>query len=396
MSVERADFDSLAEQDLQELVDGQVPEGLRIDFKLTAYGNSDSDKRELLKDISAFANSHGGHLVLGMEENAGVATGLIGIMGLNPDAEILRMEQIARTGLEPRISGLRMKVVSLASANQVFVIRVPRSWNPPHRVTAQGSNRFYVRHSAGVHEPSVEELRTLFTQSASALEQARQFREQRLRFIREGRGDRPLVGGGRVIVHIVPVAAFSGAIHIDVEQIHERHPAFRPIGSTSGMTPRFNYFGFINERGGDANHGYTQVFRNGSLEATMAGIVRVHEGRNLIPSLAIERYLFEVLSPYIIGLRDIGVPPPLILMFTLEGVRGVNYVVHQNSWGDYEPPLPEDLLTLPECILEDYGTEVDHHKAVRPAFDALWNAIGFARSQFFNGEGRWIGDGRRG
>jgi hypothetical protein len=396
VSVERADFDSLAVPDLQELIDGQVPEGLRVDYKLTAYGNSDSDKRELLKDVSALANTHGGHLVLGVEENAGVATALVGITGQDPDAEILRMEQIARTGLEPRISGLRMKAVFLASGNQVLVIRVPKSWNPPHRVVAQGSNRFYVRHSAGVHEPSVEELRTLFTQSASALEQARQFRDQRLRFIRDGRGDRPLVGGGRLIVHIVPVAEFSGAIRVDVEQVHARHQAFRPIGSASGMTSRFNYFGFINERGGQENHGYTQVFRNGSLEATMAGIVREYEERRRIPGLAIERYVFEVLSPYVIGLRDIGVPPPLILMITLEGVRGVTYAVRQNAWNDYEPPLPEDLLTLPECILEDYGTEVDHHRAVRPAFDALWNAIGFARSQFFNEEGRWICDGRRG
>jgi hypothetical protein len=109
VSIERADFDSIVEQDLRELVDGQVPEGLRIDYKLTLYSTSDADKRELLKDISAFANSQGGHIVLGVEENAGVATRLAGITGLNPDAEMLRMEQVARTGLDPRISGLRFK-----------------------------------------------------------------------------------------------------------------------------------------------------------------------------------------------------------------------------------------------------------------------------------------------
>lgn len=395
MSIERADFDSLVEQDLRELIDGQVPEGLRIDYKLTLYGTSDADKRELLKDISAFANLQGGHIVLGMEENAGVATRLAGMTALDPDAEILRMEQITRTGLEPRISGLRFKAVPIAPNNHALVIRVPRSWNPPHRVTAQGSNRFYVRHSAGVHEPSVEELRTLFTQSASALEQARQFREERSRFIRDGRGDRPLVGGGRLILHIVPVAAFSGAINVDVEQAHAQRQAFSPIGA-GGMTPRFNYFGFINERGGEQNNGYTQIFRNGSLEATMAGLVRDdREGRHFIPGLALERYFFEVLSPYIIGLRDIGVPPPLILMLTLEGVQGARYAVMDNRWGDEEVPLPADVLTLPECTLEDYGTEVDHHRAVRPAFDALWNAIGYARSQFFNQVGRWVGDGGR-
>lgn len=85
-----------------------------------------------------------------------------------------------------------------------------------------------------------------------------------------------------------------------------------------------------------------------------------------------------------------------IRLLTFEGVRGVNYAVKRNPWGDYEPPLPEDILNLPECILEDFGDHVDHHRAVRPAFDALWNAIGYSQSQFFNEEGLWVGEVRQG
>jgi hypothetical protein len=389
MSIERADFDSINDEDLQELVEAQVPEGLRLDFKLKEYGKSDSEKREFLKDLSALANSHGGHLVLGIEEVSGVAKAVVGIAHIDPDAEILRMEQIARNGLEPPISGLRMKAISLASERCVLLLRVPRSWNPPHRVVAQGSNRFYIRHSAGVHEPSVEELRTLFTQSVLALEQARKFREERLKYILDRRGERPLEGGGRLIIHIVPVAAFSGAIHLDVEQVHAQHKAFRPIGSMD-MTPRFNYYGFINERGGEQNRGYTQVFRNGSLEATKANIVRERNGSRFISGLALERQIFEVFSPYLMGLRDVGVPPPLIIMFTFEGVGSATYKLAKYP-RDYDQRLPEDLLFLPECVLEDYGTEADHHKVVRPAFDALWNAIGYSRSQLFSKEGLWVG-----
>ena len=79
-------------------------------------------------------------------------------------------------------------------------------------------------------------------------------------------------------------------------------------------------------------------------------------------------------------------------MFTLEGVAGANYHVSHNPWGDYESPLPEDILRLPECFLEDYGNDADHHRATRPAFDALWNAIGYSESQFFDDEGLWVGD----
>ena len=389
MSIEKTDFDSIEEKDFQELVDAQVPEGLRLDFKLTIYGKTDSEKRELLKDVSALANSHGGHLVIGIEENEGVATNVIGI-DIDTDAEILRMEQILRNAIDPPIPGIRIRSIPLEVGRKALLLRVPRSWNPPHRVTAQGINRFFIRHSAGVHEPSIEELRVLFNQSASALEKAQQFRNNRIGVVVSGEGHRPLAGEGRLFIHIVPTAAFSGMVHLVVEKIHEMHNAFWPLGA-SGMTPRFNFHGFINERGGDQNHGYTQIFRNGALEATKAGIVRKRDDRLIIPGLALEKDIFQRLSSYIDGLRDIGVPPPLIIMFSLEGVKGAYYAVMSDPWGDYEPPLPDNVLFLPACVLEGYGTALEYHKTVRPAFDALWNAIGYSMSQYFDDNGVWVG-----
>jgi hypothetical protein len=390
MTIERGEFDALSLADLEELAAAQVPEGLRLEYKRGVYGNSDGDKREFLKDVTAFANSHGGQLILGIEERNAIATQIIGVECSDTDAEILRMEQMLRSGIEPPISGVRIKAILVDSNRNVFVLRIPRSWHPPHRVVAKKSNRFYVRHSAGVHEPSIEELRALFNQSSTALEQARHFRDERIAALCAGEGNRPLVSGGRLFLHILPTAASSGMVNLDIEEVYTKRMAFHPIGSMS-MSPRFNYHGFINERGGDQNHGYTQIFRNGCLEATMGGIVRENNGRRGIAGASMEGYIFEVFSPYIYGLRDIGVPPPLIVMFTLEGVGGAHYYVRRNLYGEYGPPLPDHILRLPEGFLEDYGDDVDHHRAVRPAFDALWNAIGYAGSQFFNAEGLWVG-----
>lgn len=389
MSIEKSDFDSIEERDLHELIEAQVPEGLRIEYKLKNYGKSDSDKRELLKDVSALANSHGGHLVIGIEEMGGVATSVVGI-DIDTDAEILRMEQILRNALDPPIPGIRIRAVPLSTGGKILLLRIPRSWNPPHRVAAQGINKFFIRHSAGIHEPSVEELRALFNQSASALDKARQFRNTRINVVTERRGHRPLVAGGRLFLHIVPTAAFSGLVHLDVEKIHEFHRAFEPLGS-SGKTSRFNFSGFINERGGDENHGYTQIFRNGSLEATKANIVHKRNGRLFIPGLKLEEEIFRHLPLYINGLRDIGVPPPLIIMFSLEGVSDAYYHVMEDQLAEYQPPLLDEVLYLPECVLEDYGIELEYHKAVRPAFDALWNALGYSKSQFYNKNGFWVG-----
>lgn len=248
MSIDRLDFENISENDLQELVLGQVPEGLRIDYKRDLYGNSDADKRETLKDISGFANAHGGHLIIGIEEESGLASGIPGVANVNPDDVVLRLEQLARTGLEPRIQGLRIRAVSLSTGAYCFVVRIPRSWHPPHRVSAQNSNRFWIRNSSGTHEASVDELRTLFTLGADAAHRIQQFRYERLREITSGQGIRPLMGDGRLILHIVPLSAVTSAWQLNLGKAYELHQKFSPIGS-SGMSSRFNLDGFINERG---------------------------------------------------------------------------------------------------------------------------------------------------
>lgn len=388
MTIERADFDAIAHADLEELVNAQVPEGIRLEFKQELYGKNDAAKRELLKDVSSFANSHGGHLLLGIRAQNGVAAELAGVECSDPDAELQHMEQVIRSGIEPALLGIRLKTVSLDSGRNIFILRIPRSWRPPHRVVAKGLNRFHVRNSAGVHEPGVEELRALFNQSSSALEHARRFRDQRIAAVCSKENADPLTRS-RLFLHLVPVAASSGMFSLDLEAAHAQQMRFRPLDNM-GMSPRFNYDGFVNE--GDAGK-YTQLFRDGCLEAVLGGIVK--EDRQLplhIPGLFLESVLFGALPPYLDGLRKLGVPPPLFIMVSLSGVRDAHYIVRNNRVGGWGPGLPEDVLRLPEGFLEDYGETVDYHRAVRPAFDALWNAIGYPRSQFFDEDGLWIGE----
>ena len=162
-----------------------------------------------------------------------------------------------------------------------------------------------------------------------------------------------------------------------------------------GMSSRFNFEGFINERGGELNHGYTQVFRNGALEATKAQIARQHDGEVVIGGLGLEQQFFEVFPNYVDGLRNLGVAPPLVVMLTLEGVEGAVYAVRENVFNEQRPLLDRSLVLLPECVINEYGPAVTYHQAIRPAFDTLWNAIGYSRSQFFDDTGLWVGNARR-
>src|SRR5579871_5907272 len=108
MPLSNLNFEAISEPDLVGQISAGVPEGILIDYKREQYGRSDADVKEFLKDISSFANTSGGHLIIGIDETGGVPTKIIALND-DPDQDLQRLESLARDGIEPRISGLRMR-----------------------------------------------------------------------------------------------------------------------------------------------------------------------------------------------------------------------------------------------------------------------------------------------
>src|SRR5437868_6558077 len=109
--------------DIERLVREQWPESKTIDYKRDVYGNRDEDKKELLKDVSSFANTQGGDILIGVDENQGLPTAIPGVTIVDVDKEKLRLDEVIRRGLDPRIEFSIHHVSTLASTT-VLVIRV--------------------------------------------------------------------------------------------------------------------------------------------------------------------------------------------------------------------------------------------------------------------------------
>lgn len=381
-------FDDISEGNLSDLVAGAAPESLVLEYKQAGYTTDHDGRREFLKDVSALANSSGGHIVIGMTEADGGAGGLMAVDA--PDEQITRMENTARDGLQPRVQGIRMKAISLMGGGAAIVISVPRSWNAPHRVSAQNSNRFYVRNSNGVHEAGVDELRRLFNGGMEFEQAARSFRAERVALIAANEGPRAIEGNGRLIVHVLPL--FSGQSDpLNIETLYKAHGSFRPLAADYGHTPQLTIDGFMNFRGGDKCYGYTQVFRNGTVEATLADIIADWRGTSIIKPAVLVDYTMEALGTYLPGLRDIGVAPPLAIMISLQGMEGVRQAMPggENEVRDSQPFRYSEVL-LPHILLPDYGSDADRQKAIRPAFDTLWNAASYVKCMSFDENDRWM------
>jgi hypothetical protein len=153
-----APADKLSDRDIELLVGNRVSEAFDLDFKGTLYGNSDRERRDLCGDVAALANTAGGVIIVGVEEDEhAIATATPGVeLG---DAERNRMLQILASGVAPLPA---LNVISIPSADDPargwFVLAVPRSTRAPHAVIVNEGFRFPVRNGTTIRYLSEPEV----------------------------------------------------------------------------------------------------------------------------------------------------------------------------------------------------------------------------------------------
>lgn len=385
-------IEEIAEPHLQALVTDEVREGRHIDYKRETWGANDDAKAEFLADISSFANSDGGNIVVGIHERDGLPLAVPGLdASLDLDAEILRLEQIARAGLQPRVPGLRFLPVSLTSGARALVIRVPRSYDPPHRVVFKEKNRFWARSSAGKFQPDVGELRVLFNVVPHLAERIREFRATRIGQIVAGETPVPLKAlPGRIIVHVVPFASIDAAAPIDIESVIQQTRPWLPwAGST--IDYRVNFDGAVFFPGGNGPaRAYVQVLRSGAVESVATGLVR--DDNDHVPSIYLPSVVDELhksTARVVDGLRALDIMSPLAVSVTLMGVRGAVFVFGHHVFSRETPlPVTRDSLTFVEAVIpEGERGRARIAVALKPIFDQMYQAGGDTACDLFDDNG---------
>jgi len=131
--------------DLQRLVDEGLEESLVLEYKASnALSRESAAVTELCKDVSAFANSAGGQLIYGIEEDkvtrkpARVDDGV-------EDQKITRewIDQILNSRVQPPMDGVRIGRIPLDNGRFGYVITVPATQSGSH----QAPDRKYYKQS---------------------------------------------------------------------------------------------------------------------------------------------------------------------------------------------------------------------------------------------------------
>jgi len=157
------DFDTL--KDIEELIKNEIPESTYLEYKgAEALSKSEGKKKEISKDVCAFANADGGILIYGVGEHDNLPRAIEFIDTLIFSSEWL--DQIIHSNIQRKIQGL--KIISiLNSKNQnecIFVLKIPRSIDAPHLAK---TGKFHIRRNFHVQEMEEYEIREAYKRTAS-------------------------------------------------------------------------------------------------------------------------------------------------------------------------------------------------------------------------------------
>jgi hypothetical protein len=392
-------LDQVCREDIEALVANEVKEGRTIEYKETLPGNADQDKKEFLADVSSFANAAGGDLLYGVVETreAGKTTGVpetaAGLAGINADEQIRRLDSMIQAGIGPRIAGVRIHPVAGFPDGPVLLVRVPKSYAAPHMVTFKEHSRFYSRNNGGKYALDVGEIRSAFALSEALPERVRRFRDERVaRIVAD---ETPVVlppDHVRVVLHVVPVAALDPTARLDITHlIRAPQHCPRPLGS-NGWHHRHNLDGFLTYQTFDKideGISYVQLFRSGAIEAVEGGTCPRPTPQSILFRFGhYEEVLIDGLNGYLKVLQELGSTPPAFVLLTVLGVKG--YVLTTDRGDGWRCPhrIDRDALFLPDVLVDDFPQPAD--VILRPVFDSVWQAAGWARSPSYNEAGRWV------
>ncbi|NSW76935.1 MAG: ATP-binding protein [Candidatus Atribacteria bacterium] len=398
------DVSKVTMEDLQRLIEARVPEGQTMEYKVSIELNRDSTKEEFLCDISSFANTAGGWIIFGIQEENTCPVDIPGVQVDNLDSLRQTIDNLLRDGFEPRIPGVSIGSVRVSGTEERYaiVLYIPKSYCGPHMVTFKGNRKFYARNNSGKYPMSVDELRLAFVFSEAFAEKARAFRKERIATIFADEAPLPLLDSPPFwfIMHLIPYGAFSPGRNYNAEQLQNlaRSCSLEPFYS-SGWNESFNADGFLlySQAQGKV-YSYLQLFRNGIIEAVTKAFCHVQKLCIFIDTL--EYAVLEKFPKCCSFLQQLGVEPPIAVFLTFFGIRGYRLARLEIPYSTLEllgdNPFPRDVLFVPEIVLEKYEnlSPSDLDAFFKPSFDIIWNAFGFPKSRNYDENGKRIRRGK--
>ncbi len=384
-------LEQITEQDLLSLIADGEREGRALDYKREMYGQRDQDKIELCADVTSLANTVGGHLILGMDESEGLPTAAEGVSVPDIDKEMLRLQQVLRSGTQPKLPVVGMHPVPLSNGKMCLVIHVTRSWARPHAIINGEWLRYHARTSSGKYRLDVPEVKAAFLASETTAERMRAFRADRLAAIGAGEAPVELPDKPRLVYHCMSTDAFDLGTTYDLSALAKSQTTQQPMFDFAPFQ-KYNFDGLLMyEQVGKldypSSNGYVQAYGEGILEAVAAREFRTGTSGGIV-GFQFENRIVDHVSRLRKALAALGVRLPVFVFVSVLGIRGTTVYASHNHFDDgSRMPIDRDALLFTEVTWEDEAIATE--QLLKPVFDRLWRASGWEGSLSYDNHGTW-------
>jgi hypothetical protein len=197
-----------------------------------------------------------------------------------------------------------------------------------------------------------------------------------------------------VVLHLIPYEALDPLCTHDLKPADDAYLNLTPLWQASGFARRYNLDGILawtNNYETQRCVSYTQIFRNGIIEAVYAGASadRMAAGDRSLSYFHIEVELIKALRRFLRIQQILEVSYPIVILVSLLGVRewyldpSIPGRVSSQAFQAYR--FGRDNLHLPGVTVESW--DIDPIAALRPIFDTLWNAGGSPRCMHYSEAG---------
>ena len=376
----------------ETLRQSQYRESQHIEYKLKLGELSKRDiKKEFIKDVTSMANSFGGFLIIGVQEEngspatiIGFDTSSIGINHNNEDDLKNSLQNIILDNTEPRLAGVRIQTILLTNGKHVILFEIPQSPLLPHRNTLD--NKFYYRYDTKNEAMSVNEIRALMVPSESFHEKLEGIRKEQIAKVLNGK-DQELYYPPKTILHIIPARAIASRNEIDLSQMDTQEAyelnLSRNLPPNEGeivgeKTPQWSDEGLIVANG---TFGYVKIYFSGMIEIVDSALVE-HKTSNANKDYYLNHFVVIVntirkVCKFYQNLNNSNISLPFGVSIFLKGIKGFNLPISRfyRRTPSFLHPFEKDELMAPPCIIESYN-DISIWKSIKPAFDKIWQAAG--------------------
>lgn len=385
--------------DINDLIENCVCESKTLEYKQALTISNNDEKKEFLADISSFANSVGGDLVIGIEEdeNDKIPTNICGISYQNEDELIRQIESLIRDSIQPHILNIQFRTIELEKNKCILIIRIPQSIISPHRLEFKNNGKFYTRNNKGKYPMDVNELRLAFNSGLDLNKRIENYKSDRYSNLIANRSNILKNDFPIFVVHYIPLSALNSSIGaFSVTSIKDAMnnsnstilgDGYQKTITIDGISMSYNEFGF-NALGHFKNNGIIEKATNNFFKKSFVPPnVSPAPTIDYINSYQLLNKLISDFNQVKIYYNKLGITAPIIISCALLNAR--DFTIPTRDFYDIFGKIDRDILYINDIYVEDLTENTE--QLLKPIFDSIWNACGYERCFAYDEDGNFKG-----